>query len=206
LIRSIALIVGLLLAGGCSAGPVTAPSSGAPTASSVPVPVAEPTAVTIPKIGAHSSLIRIGLTGVTEDCPTGDCLDVPPTDRPLQAGWYAGRDPEFSGDEVTPGEIGPAVIAGHVDGEIGGRKGQPGIFYRLHELAPGDEVLVDRDGQRQLRFVVTAVRRYSKAAFPTEEVYGRTDGPELRLITCGGPFNRSAGHYEDNVIVWAVLA
>lgn len=164
-------------------------------------PVANPTAITIPKLGVTSSLIPLGLGANGELVP-------PPVTEPMQAGWYAGKDsrvPEGDGDEIQPGEPGPAVVAGHVDGVVNGRKGQPGIFARLHELAPGDEILVDRDGQTQLRFVVTEVQRYPKAAFPTQRVYGPTERPELRLITCGGAFDRSSGHYVDNVIAWATL-
>ena len=53
--------------------------------------------------------------------------------------------------------------------------------------------------------MVYAVRLYPKNAFPTLKVYGNTRGPELRLITCGGPFdsNRRAGGYTDNVVVFA---
>jgi hypothetical protein len=163
------------------------------------VRVPAPTSVTIPAIGAHSSLIPLGLT------PEG-ALEVPPVDQPMQAGWYAGLDSAIDGDEIRPGENGPAVILGHVDGVINGQKGQSGVFHDLGKLRPGDDVLVDRaDGQR-LRFVVQRVESHDKDTFPTREVYGDTDGPELRLITCGGDFDRAAGHYVENTIVWAVIA
>lgn len=197
-----AALVGILALGGCGTqfneGQTTQPRPTHEADAELDAPVANPTAITIPKIGAHSTLTRLGLG------PDGE-LAPPPVDQPMQAGWYAGAKPNEDGDEFQPGEIGPAVIAGHVDGVVNGRKGQPGIFARLHELVPGDEVLVDRDGQAQLRFVVTAVQRYRKAAFPTNEVYGPTERPELRLITCGGEFDRASGHYVDNTIVWASL-
>lgn len=163
------------------------------------VPVAAPTAVTIPAIGVHSTLKAYGLTADGE-------LEVPPVTEPLQAGYYGGADPAFTGDEYLPGEDGPAIVMGHVDGVLNGKKGSPGVFYRLHELAPGNEILIDRDGQPQLKFVVTGVQHYAKAAFPADQVYGPTPGPELRLITCGGNFDRVAGHYVDNVVVFAALA
>lgn len=205
--RLLALVLGAALLSGCgtefvSDPPRQAPPS-APADAELDAPVADPTEITIPKIGASSSLIPLGLTD--HDCPAEPpCLAPPPDDEPEQAGWYAGADPAVAGDEYAPGEFGPAVIAGHVNG-IGpdGRKGHPGIFARLHELAPGDEILIDRDGQAQLRFVVTEVQRHPKAAFPSERVYGPTDRPELRLITCGGAF--SGGHYVDNVVVYAAL-
>ena len=51
-----------------------------------------------------------------------------------------------------------------------------------------------------------AVRVVPKTDFPTLDVYGNTDSPELRLITCGGPFDSSAGSYVDNVVVFASQA
>ena len=44
-----------------------------------------------------------------------------------------------------------------------------------------------------------------KAQFPTAAVYAPTPRPELRLITCGGRFDRAARNYVDNVVVEAVV-
>jgi hypothetical protein len=195
---------GLLAAGalfllvGCSAPVVSAQDLPEPAPAAVDV-VAVPTAIDIPKLGAHSTLEQLGL-----DPATGELL-APPIDEPMQAGFYGGPDPVFIGDEVLPGELGPAVVAAHVDGVIDGRKGQPGLFHQLHTLQPGDEVLIERQDAPTLRFAVYAVELHTKAEFPTGRVYGDTDRPELRLVTCGGPFDRGSGHYTDNWIVWAAL-
>lgn len=189
--RSLLLILGVLLVAGCGVSDPVPPPPAASTISSASTPTLAPAAVTIPSIGAHSTLVPLALT------PEG-ALEVPPVDAPLQAGWYS-LGPE-------PGASGPAVIAGHVDGVVNGQKGQPGIFYRLREMKPGDEVLVDREGGSQLRFVVERVEHHDKDSFPTAEVYGNTPGPQLRLITCGGSFDHEARSYRENVIVWAVLA
>ena len=102
-------------------------------------------------------------------------------------------------DAPTPGEVGPAVVAGHVDWT------GPGVFYNLHKLVAGNEVLVTRaDGSRAV-FRVTRVQEYAKTAFPTAEVYGDIAYAGLRLITCGGSFNRQTGHYEDNIVAFAEL-
>lgn len=202
MIRLATLLVGVLLVGGCSAVAPDVPlPAGAHTTGSAPtvIAAADPTTITIPKIGVHSTLDRLGLT------PDG-ALQTPPVDDPLQAGWYAGAKPTVDGDEIKPGQIGPAVIVGHVDGVIGGKKGQPGVFYRLRELVAGDVVLVDRDGGSQLKFVVVASATFPKDAFPTDTVYGPTDDPELRLITCTGPFDHAAHSYVDNLVVSAALA
>lgn len=78
-------------------------------------------------------------------------------------------------------------------------------FYRLDELKSGDEVQVTGDNGTTTTFVVTRLKRFPKTKFPTRGVYGLTPGPELRLITCGGSFDQSTGHYVDNVVVYAAL-
>ncbi|MGY1604617.1 class F sortase [Geodermatophilus sp. SYSU D00815] len=153
---------------------------GAPPATAVPAPAA-PVRVRVPAIGVDSPLARLGTD------PSGALV---PSADPALAGWFA------SGP--APGEPGPAVLAGHVDSSRG-----PAVFFRLRELAPGDEVLVDRADGTTARFVVTAVARHPKAAFPAAEVYAPTPDAQLRLITCGGAFDREARSYLDNVVVSA---
>ncbi len=109
------------------------------------------------------------------------------------AGWYSGGP--------TPGEFGPAVIGGHVDSKRG-----PAVFYRLGALQKGDRVDVTRADRSTARFVIDRVARYSKAQFPTAAVYGNTtDRAELRLITCGGAFDQTTGHYVDNIVAFGHL-
>jgi sortase (surface protein transpeptidase) len=101
----------------------------------------------------------------------------------------------------TPGQFGPAVLAGHVDSHRG-----PAVFYRLGALRPGATVAVGRRDGTTATFVVDKVAAYPKARFPTAEVYGNTTNrAELRLITCGGSFDDRSGHYVDNVIAFAHL-
>jgi sortase (surface protein transpeptidase) len=114
---------------------------------------------------------------------------VPPEDV-TTAGWFA--------QGAAPGDAGPAVLAGHVDSVAG-----PGVFFRLRSLVPGDPVLVTRADGSVVRFTVTRVARYPKTAFPTGEVYGPTADAELRLVTCGGAFDRAARSYVDDVVVYA---
>jgi len=117
---------------------------------------------------------------------------IPPSSIAV-AGWFTGS--------AVPGEVGPTVIAGHVDSSEG-----PGIFYRLDTLRPGDLVTVGRSDGVAIRYRVTDVVSVPKDAFPTRQVYGPTPGPELRLITCGGEFDHSARRYLSNVVVSAVYA
>ncbi|HYO37948.1 MAG TPA: class F sortase, partial [Geodermatophilus sp.] len=156
------------------AGPVV-PAARAPAARVVPV------RVQVPAVGVDSGLVDLGLDAA-------GALEAP-SDSAL-AGWYA-RGP-------VPGEVGPAVLVGHVDSRLG-----PAVFFRLRELAAGDEVVVDRSDGTSARFVVDRVEQHPKDAFPTAAVYGPTADAQLRLVTCGGGFDRSARSYEDNVVVFA---
>lgn len=141
-----------------------------------------PTRVRIPAIGVDSTLQHLQLkAGVLQ----------PPTD-PLRAGWWAGGP--------VPGDPGPAVIAGHLDSYTG-----PAVFIDLGRLRAGDVIDVTRSDSTTAVFVVDSVKTYEKAAFPTEAVYGPTPGSALRLITCGGTFDRAKQLYLANVVVFATL-
>ena len=157
------------------------PATTAPTAAPHAVPL--PVSVSIPAVGINSQLIPLGLN-------PDNTLEVP-KDFSV-AGWYTGRP--------VPGEVGPSIIAGHVDSKKG-----PAVFYRLKDVEPGVTVEVARSDGTVAKFNVVAKEQHDKDAFPTDHVYGPTDSAELRLITCGGNFDRGIGHYNDNVIVFAEL-
>ncbi|MBZ6284883.1 class F sortase [Streptomyces olivaceus] len=148
------------------------------------LPPSPPDRVRIPAIGVDAPLTGLGLT------ETGS-LDVPPAERKNLAGWYEAG--------TTPGERGTAIVAGHVDNAKG-----PAVFYRLGALRKGSRIEVDRRDGGVAVFTVDAVEVYAADAFPDEKVYGATDRPELRVITCGGPYSRSTG-YQGNVVVFAHL-
>ncbi|WP_448061350.1 class F sortase [Cellulomonas hominis] len=198
-----AVVLGAVVLVGCgsSADPDGAPTgatatrtpSPSPTPSPTPTPSPSPTLavlpasapvrLTVPAIGVDTELMDLGLN------PDGT-LEVPPGAFP--AGWYTGGP--------TPGERGPAVIAGHVSW-----RSDAGVFHDLAALQAGDVLTVQRADRSMATFVVTAVQEYPKDTFPTEAVYGNTLGSELRLITCGGDFDTTTGHFVDNVVVYAVL-
>ena len=172
---------------GISPRPVAHP--GRPPAGAVAAPpqpvanarVARPVYLTIPVIGVHTRLVRLGLTAQ-------GTLQVPASTS--VAGWYTGSP--------RPGQVGSAVIAGHIDSYLG-----PGIFFRLRLLRPGDRVYVRHADGTLAVFRVYAERSYAKDHFPTERVYGPAPDPELRLITCGGTFDPATGSYLSNVVVYA---
>ena len=207
-----ALFVGgaVLLSGAYGSGPVLlsatpltvspeeAPVADDPGFASVPAPTtrtasvpasptttssADPAFVDITAIGATSTIVRLGtlLDGRLET----------PNDF-MKVGWWAGG--------VMPGAVGPAVLAGHLDSVQG-----PAIFARLHLLKPDDRITIARRDGVVLHFAVTRIDRFPKDLFPATQVYGPTSTRELRLITCGGRFDRQAHSYTDNTVVYATL-
>ena len=149
-----------------------------------PGPPSPPARLSIPAIGVRSSLVGLGLAG-------DGSMEVPVDYG--RAGWFT--------EGTLPGETGPAVIAGHVDSKTG-----PAVFYRLRDLRRGDTIHVDRADGVRLRFVVEERAQYPKASFPSAAVYGPVPWAALRLVTCGGEFDRARGSYRDNVVVYARLA
>jgi sortase (surface protein transpeptidase) len=152
-----------------------------PVGSWRPLPPSPPVRVEIPSIGVSSPLVRLGLN-------RDRSMEVPGDFR--VAGWFTGGP--------QPGQLGPAVIAGHVDSRTG-----PAVFYRLRDLRPGDQIRVVRADHRVVRFEVDSRASYPKQVLATEAVYGATTAPVLRLIACAGSFDRASGSYRNNLVVSA---
>jgi sortase (surface protein transpeptidase) len=146
-----------------------------------------PTRVIIPKIGVNAPVTSVGLD-------KDGAIQVPPVNKHNLIGWYR--------HGPTPGEAGPAVMLGHKD-----TTNRSAVFSRLHELRNGDTIEVARMDGTVAIFTVGGVEQAGKTTFPTNRVYGSSNGavPELRLITCAGTYNRNIGHYTDNIIVYAVM-
>jgi hypothetical protein len=144
-----------------------------------------PTRISIPKIRVASSLDRLGRA------PDGT-VEVPGPDRWEVPGWY-----ELG---PRPGDLGSAVILGHVDSTRG-----PAVFFRLRELRAGDEIEVMRADGSSVRFVVQRTEQYDKQRFPTDDVYYPTLTSALRLVTCGGEFDYTTRRYRSNIIVFATI-
>lgn len=142
-----------------------------------------PRRISIPSLNVASSLEELGQQ-------KGGAMETPRD--PAKAGWYE--------PGPTPGARGPAVIAGHVSWN-----GEPSVFHRLSSLTAGDKIEVDREDGKTARFTVDRVAQYPKNRFPTVEVYKNIDHAGLRLITCGGEFDKSERYYSDNMVVFASL-
>ncbi|MGO4603886.1 sortase domain-containing protein [Terrabacter sp. 2YAF2] len=188
------------------AGPTATPGSGGPGAPAAPRSVpgtssparggasgignfleaSEPTGIEIPSIGVRST--HFVPLGIQRD----GTISVPGTAQ--EVGLY--------GAGPTPGQLGPAVLAAHVDTP----SGVPGIFYELSRVKAGDVVKVSRRDGSHLTFTVDRVAAFKKTQFPTELVYkGDFTRAEIRLVTCGGPTD-SRNEYRDNVVVFGHLS
>lgn len=199
------VVLALVVAGALEwwpGAPGPSPRAGAPTATTGPtaaagaVPRSRPRTtgevrartpafgrILIPVAGVRAPVITLGLN-------PDRTLQVPA--RSDQTGWWKGG--------AYPGQPGPAVIVGHVDSTRG-----PAVFFGLRRLRPGDRVSFVTAGRAPARFVVDRLESVSKGRFPSAQVYRATRGAQLRLITCTGSFDRSSGHYESNLIVFAHL-
>ncbi|MFE9021536.1 class F sortase [Streptomyces sp. NPDC007808] len=160
------------------------PAATRPTPPPRPLPRSRPTSLRIPSLGIDAPILGIGLTASQE-------LETPPIDRPKLIGWYRGG--------ATPGEQGAAIAVGHRDTRTG-----PAVFAGLASVKRGKRIEARREDGRTAVYTVDRVKVFDKASFPDKEVYGPTRRPELRVITCGGLFDRRTG-YTSNVVVFAHL-
>ena len=145
----------------------------------------EPISIQIPSQNIESDLIQVGNN-------TDGTIEVPKADKHDYPAWYK--------HSSTPGEIGSSVIVGHVDSTTG-----PSVFFELGNIQPGEKILIKREDGTTATFVAYKTALYPKNEFPTMSVYGPSDNAELRLVTCGGNFNKSINDYEGNTVVFAKL-
>ncbi|USQ87418.1 class F sortase [Streptomyces phaeoluteigriseus] len=202
-------------AGASRPAPGTAPTGTAHPSAAAPRPAAGGTRAAKPRPrptsgntvknavkGTHvlprSRATRLAIPYLDLDAPVMDLrldsrrrLPAPPEDEPNLVGWYA--------DGPSPGGPGTAVAVGHLDTDTG-----PAVFSGLSELGKGRRVEIRRADGRTAVYTVDRIKKYEKAHFPDQEVYGDRGRPELRLITCGGSFDRRSG-YSGNLVVFAHL-
>ncbi|MFF5444488.1 class F sortase [Streptomyces sp. NPDC012888] len=153
-----------------------------------PLPgAARPVRVEMPSLGIRAPVIPRGLD-------RQGAVDPPPYDQPGTVGWWV--------DGTRPGAGGPGLLVGHVD-----TRSKPAVFYGLSSVQPGDEVRVVRDDGTVAEFTVEAVEVHERKSFDPHKVYGpRVPGrAELRLVTCGGTYDKAAKAYTANVVVSAYL-
>ena len=152
-----------------------------------PLGDALPQRIDIPALGVRAPVVPRGLD-------RQGAIDPPPFDQAGTVGWYAAG--------AGPGAAGAALMVGHLDTET-----RPAVFYKLSTLRPGRTVRVIRDDGKVAEFTVDGVRIQDRDRFDARQAYGphQPGRAELRLITCGGTFDRDSGKYTANVIVSAYL-
>ncbi|WP_370121712.1 class F sortase [Streptacidiphilus sp. MAP12-33] len=156
------------------------------SAQAQPLARSTPLALAIPSVRLQAPLLGLGMDGK-------GAAELPPFSLPRTAGWLR--------DSASPGESGTAVVVGHVDTTTG-----PAVFWNLAAVRPGAEVDVTRLDGRTAVFTVDLVRAYPKAGFPSAQVYGPSPGAQLRVVTCGGAFDRGRHEYTGNVVLFAHLS
>ncbi|MFJ8741022.1 class F sortase [Embleya sp. NPDC127516] len=204
LIAATAVLLGILmikhdLSTDSGPPPQPMPAAAQPSTPAPMVPSANPSPEQGSPVMKRSQPMRIKIPKIKVDAPfIGLSLDdsgvlqvPPPADRNL-AGWYQ--------DGVTPGARGNAIVLGHVDTMMG-----PAVFWGLGSLKPGDTVEIERFDGSVAKFAVDSVEVFPKDDFPDERVYGKTTDAQLRLITCGGVYDKKSKDYKDNVVVFAHL-
>lgn len=144
----------------------------------------EPTRISIPKLNIEANFeAPLGIAAdKTIEVPKGYTT----------VGWYKYGP--------TPGEIGPAVVIGHIDSYQG-----PAIFHELKNLVPGDRIFIDRKDGNTAEFEVLKLEYNSQSNFPTKQVYGDIEYAGLRLITCTGMYDHGTLRYSHNLIVYGKL-
>ncbi|MGW0788067.1 class F sortase [Streptomyces sp. NPDC002911] len=165
------------------ASPTPSASASAP---SLGLPRSEPERIRIKSIAVDAPFTPLSIG------PSGQ-LDAPPANEENLVGWFK--------DGAAPGERGTSVVAGHVDTKAG-----PAVFLLLSTLRAGNTVDILRRDNAVATFKVDSVETFSKENFPDERVYADNGRAQLRLITCGGVYDRKKKDYEDNVVVFAHLA
>lgn len=171
-----------------AAAPAVAPEARNSTraAPSAPtLPRSRPVKLAIPQLFVEAPFVELGLD-------RAGALEAPAKENHNLVGWYR--------DGASPGERGSAVVAGHVDTATG-----PAVFLMLHLLAPGNTIDITRKDGIVATFAVDSVQTFPKDRFPDQQVYADTDEAQLRLITCGGAYDRQRKDYTDNVVVFAHL-
>jgi hypothetical protein len=161
-----------------TAGPVDAAAEPAAAGEATPVQLVAPA------VGVRMPVVAKGVAADGQMALPAD---------PRRVGWYR------FGPSPTA-ERGSTVLAGHVDSKRYG----VGPLSRLRGIAKGDVIRIATSDGRMIRFRTTSVRSIDKDELPLDAVFDRAGPPRLRIVTCGGEYDRRYGGYQDNVVVTAV--
>lgn len=168
-------------------GQAGGPAAPGMPAAHTPLGPAAPARVDVPSLGVQAPVM-------VRDLDTQGAIEAPPYENPGTVGWWRGG--------AQPGTAGTALLVGHVD-----TKSKPAVFYGLSSAKTGDKVRVLRADGSVAEFTIEDVRVHERADFDPAKVYGpKVRGrAELRLVTCGGSYDKAAKQYSANVVVSAYL-
>lgn len=171
--------------------------------------VSPPVAIRIPSIKLDSKKLA-GASFIPVGLASDGSMEVPDVHKPTALGYYCPRGKPLNCGAPLPGQVGPAVIVSHVNGD-----GKKGGFYSLAKVTSaakvqfnvhvGDLIDVDLADGVTKHFKVSKTEAAPKDNFPASEVWGAVGHPALRLITCGGAYEKDQRSYASNVLVFADL-
>lgn len=164
--------------------PETAESIENQEASVIQTVTGKPVQLVIPKINIDTKIQEVGITKKGNMATPNNFVD---------AGWY-----KYG---TIPGNVGSAVIAGHVDNGVA----LPAVFYNLKELQPGDEIFITNENNELLTFIVTGSEVYAFDA-KADGVFAEDSGKLLKLITCSGVWMQKYRTRDKRLVVTAVLS
>ncbi len=143
-----------------------------------------PSRLVIPTLGVDANVQETGVK------PDGNMAN--PTNF-TDVGWY-----KYG---TAPGFTGSAVMAGHVNNGLGLK----GVFTRLDEIQVGAELVVRAKDGTESRFRVVRKELYAYTSAPPAELFHKSDGTYLNLITCTGIWIPEKKTYEKRLVVYTEL-
>ncbi len=166
-----------------SPAPNATPNPDLARAQAIVAPAAAPVRLLVPAIRVDAPVEPVGLDAQGRMATPS---------RASNVAWYR--------PGTSPGDVGDAVLAGHLDWTNG-----PAVFWSLGRMRKGDEITVVRVDGSRARFVTDSTATVSYDA-PTEALFTRNGPPSLTLITCAGAWDRQRGTYLKRLVVHASLA
>jgi LPXTG-site transpeptidase (sortase) family protein len=142
-----------------------------------------PTRLRVPSLGIDANIEDVGVRSNGE-------MDVP--GNVWNAGWL--------NTSVRPGEVGNAVMAGHLNSLRGGA-----VFLQLDKLNVGDKIYVSDKWGWELTFEVAEKAAYEPANAPLDRIFGNSSDRMLNLITCTGDFIPNELTYNKRLVVYTKL-
>jgi Sortase domain len=147
---------------------------------------ASPSRLTISSIGVDAAVEMVGM------------LDDGNMATPSRSPW---DDAGWDAIGPRPGEVGSAVIDGHLDRP----GGSPAVFWNLRDMHVGDRVMITDTVGGTKRFGVTRIALYRPQQAPIQEIFGEKSGSYLNLITCAGDWIVSQHQTALRLVVYTTL-